>query len=443
MRHTLSSLCLLLIIGLPIAAVGQDAATRSQDGVQGLPDGAVELLDTELQPGDYVKVRLRDAALAWLLEHPDDWSVSSAGQEIPAILMHAPETSQSLLSILQIIDGGRPEQQDRVVIIDRGSDPADFDTMQLSFSSTDVLTTVIPAAGPTQEDFSQRGEEQLVLQKVTEDGVLRLTEISFSPLPINRYIRLTIRNGADHALAELSCSKAAVQPVLHEVPVALGPMRSLPAGGGSIWPLILTSNMLPLQKLKIVSDAPGQYRRIRFVRLDENQRELYREAEMVFADGLSANGVVRTENYIQLSGDMSSQQAALIVEDGEGTVLPIKSVQAYASEVYVCFSWPQSGSPVLRSLPPRDPLQEFPFELAGLAGTISSISADQEEIEDSGEEEISNKRGTGTGWLAELELDRYLPSFSVSYRELLPAAGVLMLLGLVLLLAARRSDIRG
>ncbi|MCB1220095.1 MAG: hypothetical protein H7A35_12965 [Planctomycetales bacterium] len=439
----LPSICLLssLLLLLPLYGSAQDDAGQAEV----IDQGTVELLSDSPQPGELVRIRLRNSALDYVLDNPSAWSVKASGITVPSIMQIADGGLPQAESELQVIDPGQPQTKDRVVLIDRGESPRENDFLELSFSATSVLTSVLPEAGPTRSDFSQKGKEQLVFQEVTADGVLRISDIDFKPLELNRYIRLTIRNGADCAISEVKVGNRTEMPELHEVPVAIGSMRTIPAGGGSVWPLVLSTNRMPLRKLKIVTDNPGMYRRLRFVRMDDQQHELYKEAEIVYADSLKANGITRTNNYVELSGGMGGQQPALIVEDGSGVVLPLKSVQAYAAEVYICFAWPDSGNPVLSPLSPESAPEEDLVSGSQLVGTFSTISAAAAvRPSDANEEDgASTKSGEDKGFLGELDLQKYLPKFEIGYKILLPLALLLAIAGLAALISARSRDFRG
>ena len=405
--------------------------------VQPAGSASVNLLGDIPEAGTPVRIRLRGAALDYILEHPEDWSVRSADLEVPASLQ-LPEPGQNRsVTELRIIEPGLPQNTDRVIILDRGEQAADFTQLSIEFNSTGVLTTVLPSAGPTRDSFPQVGSEQVVLQRVSSDGVLRLAEINFSPSSINRYIRLLIRNGADHAVSRVTCLSEQQLPPLHEVPVALGTLHSLPNGRGSMWPLLLSSNRLPLQKLKIVSDAPGELRRIRLVRIDENLHELSQEAEMVFGEAISANGISRTENYMLLPGSMASDPLALITEDGIGNVLPLQSVKAYCAEVYISFNWPAAGDPLLSSIATSQPVSARPEPAALLAGEFSAVS-EQPIVATVPDEKAPRRRSDLTG----LNLQRFIPKIDLGYTAFWPMAAVLLLAGLSLLLAARLRDLR-
>ncbi|MCB1185603.1 hypothetical protein KDL29_00420 [bacterium] len=441
MRRLSFSLLTSLLLLLPLFGSAQDEAGQATPPDQ----GTVELLSDTPQPGALVRIRLRNSALDYVLDNPSAWSVKANGMTVPAIMQIAEGGLPQAESELQVIDPGQPQTKDRVVLIDRGESLREIDYLELSFSATSVLTSVLPEAGPTRSDFSQKGKEQLVFQEVTADGVLRISDIDFKPLELNRYIRLTIRNGADFAVSEVNAGKRTEMPELHEVPVAIGSMRTIPAGGGSVWPLVLSTNRMPLRKLKIVTDNPGMYRRLRFVRMDDQQHELYKEAEIVFADSLKANGITRTNNYIELSGGMGGQQPALIVEDGSGVVLPLKSVQAYAAEVYLCFAWPESGRPVLSPLSPERAPEEDLVSGSQLVGTFSSVSdsAAVRPSETTGDDATSPAPRSDKGLLGELDLQKYIPKIELGYKVLLPLAALLAIAGVLTLISARSRDLKG
>lgn len=430
----LFSFFLLLAMG---GASAQDLLPEPEPANQE-ESGQLILQADPAEPGDAVKVRLRDEALVRILGSPYSWSLRNGDNEIPARLV-TPSREPDDQVELKVIDGGRLDSRDRQVIIDRGADPPEIDYIEIDFSSIDVLTTVVPSAGPTREDFSQTGKEQAVLQRVTEEGLLSVTRVEFSPLPVNRYIRLIIRNGADHAVSAVTGGSESGAD-LHQVPVALGPMRSLPTGGGSIWPLVLESNLLPLYKIKIVSESPGMLRRVRFVRLDENLREAEREAEMIYADSLPAGKLALTNNYMELPATSKETQPALIVEDGMQAVLPIKSVEAYAAELYICFIWPEDGNPVLTSGPSSLPEADIDENTARFIGSFSGISETEPNSNVASVEDADSSPARRDSLLSELDLGRLVPEINPGFRTLLPAGLGLVLLGLVILLIARGRE---
>ena len=399
--------------------------------------GSIELISDVPTPGSPVLIRLRDTALEYILEHPDAWSIICPDGELTAGLQIPPPAEPAQATMLTVINPGKPETTDRVVILDRGENPEPCSLISLEFNSPELLTTVLPSAGPTRDSFPQLGVEQVVIQKVSQDGVLRLTEIRFSPSVVNRYIRLLIRNGGDHAVSRASSRMEEQQPDLFEVPVALGPLHSLPGGNGNMWPLMLSTNRLPLRKLKIVSDANGEYRHIRLLRIDENMHELSEEANMVYAGSVSANGKSRTENYMVLPGRSAPEPLALLIHDGNGSLLPLQSIKAYCAEVYISLNWPESGMPRLSSQSTSHTASIKSADNAILAGTFSSMDTEQTVVTDTGQAQPRRRSD-----LSQLNLQRFIPRISLGHNVLFPLAGVLLLAGFGLLLAVRLRDLR-
>ncbi|MEZ5338802.1 MAG: hypothetical protein R3F46_11130 [bacterium] len=437
-RLLLPILISTLLLLLAVSALAQDEV---QD-VNTPAAGSITPIGDSPEPGEAVRIRLRDSALDHVLNNPAGWSLRSGNTEIPSMLRISEGSPGTDWSALTIVDPGRPESNDRLVILDRGDPPLPLDRIRLSFSATDVLSSVLPEAGPTRADFSQSGREQVVMQQVGSEGVLRVTEIEFAPLDLNRYIRLTIRRGGGLAISEASGRLAGEQPELHEVPVAIGAMRALPAAGGSMWPLVVSSNHLPLRKLKIIADAPEMYRRVRFVRIDASQHEIGSEAEMVFADGLQVNGLQRSSVYLEIPPGGSAQQPALVVEDGSGNALPIRSLQAYAAEAWICFVWPADGTPVLSGTPPDLATVPTLDDTGRLAGSFSSVLLPEVTPEAAVMPEQASGTSGSKGLLAELELDKYLPRIAFDGAWFIPLGLALLAIGLLLLLNARLRDLR-
>ncbi|MCB1218525.1 hypothetical protein KDL44_14160 [bacterium] len=438
MRSLLPILVTSLLLLLAAIAGAQEDPLQ----ISSLASGSITPIGDPPAPGEAVRIRLRDTALDHVLENPSGWSLRSGDQEIPSLLRISEGRAGTEWTELAIVDPGRPESNDRLVILDRGDPPLPLDRIRFSFSATEVLTSVLPEAGPTRADFSQTGREQVVMQQVGSEGVLRVTELEFSPLDLNRYIRLTIRKGGGLAVSEASGRLAGEQPEVHEVPVAIGAMRALPAAGGSMWPLVLSSNHLPLRKLKIIAEAPDMYRRVRFVRIDDKQHEIGSEAEMVFADGLQVNGLKRSSVYLELPPGGSGQQPALVVEDGSGNALPIRSLQAYAAEAWICFVWPEGAAPVLSGMPAELATVPTLDDAGRLAGTFSSVLLPDTEALVAERPDQASRTNSSKGLLAELELDRYIPQFTFDGAWFIPLGLALVAIGFVLLLTARLRDIR-
>lgn len=442
MRPIITVVFLISLLFAQSKAIAQESAeVRNSTSLPAAPassNGKLELIAEEPDAGTPVRIRLRGEALTYVLENPAAWSLLGSQGEVPAsLVMPAPAVSDTSFA-LGISNPGKPQDADRIVILDRGENPQPLDFLAIEFNTPYLLTTVFPSAGPTRDQFPQRGIEQVVLQKVTDRGVLRMTEIRFSPLLVNRYIRLLIRNGADHAVDSVNGRSEVQLTDLYEVPVAFGAMRSLPFGQGSMWPLILPTAAMPLRKLKMVCDAPGEYRQVRLVRIDQDQHELSQEAEFVFADSVTANGISVTQNYLLAAGSSSGQPLALVIEDGNGTVLPLQSVKAYAAEIYIAFDWPASGQPVLSSQASRQLMATAPTNSESLLlGTYTTVEMPEAVIAD--QPQAATKKSSQ--W-SQLNLQKYIPEFKPGFGIYVSAAALLLLAGLGMLLVVRIWDFR-
>jgi len=420
----------LLIAAALAALVPAGAAVHAQSDQQ--PSGAwVEWRESLPAAGELVKVRLRGDVLAQILGGAQ-WRLAAGESEIAAWLADSQLPGAPVLERLEILREESDADGRTTAVLDRGAPPVALDHLRLQFVAAEMLCAVSIAASADDLDYEPVSGAQVVLQRVAGGQVTRLADVACD-VGEARYLKLSFAGAAGVILSKVEGWMSPTQaPEPYELSVGLGPMADAETPGEHVWPLLLADSRVPLLKLKVLAEAPGELRRMRVVRLGRDGQPETTVSEAVWVDTLTAAGIARSEKWIEVNAEGGDARPwGLVVEDGPAETLAVSGVQAYSAETWLCFAMPEDseitlwlGEPAAVSL---DPALADP-QAAVYAGEVTTLSEVPVEVIE------SVAGGGGWGDLLTRLLDRWgrLAAFTLG-------GLIAIILGLVLLRRPRSA----
>jgi hypothetical protein len=174
--------------------------------------------------------------------------------------------------------------------------------------------------------------------------------------------------------------KLELEANLHEVSAALGSMRTGPTGE-SLWPLLFESERLPIKKLKLRVAQPDSTTMpgIKLARLNADSTIADIVAEMPEPPA-RLDPVPPLPVWLEPEPQIRPEMWAVVVADQEQP-LQLQRITAYAAELCLSFTMPESGEPVLHEADPQaremTALDELvaPADPVQISGEVDSLAA--------------------------------------------------------------------
>lgn len=329
--------------------------------------------------GDLVRLQVRGEALAALIKADNSWRLLADGKELQAMLVLPVSGEQPIETALEIIEQSDASQDDLVVVLDRSEWPDAIDKLRISLVAAEVRAVASLAVSTDNKEFDPVGKSQVVAQQFTPVGVLRLMVLECAVVD-ERYIRLTVAGMGGSSLEGIQVWRRPERTFsMYELPVALGAMQTL-GEGEHLWPLMLGEPGLPLAKVKVLADAPGEMRLMRIVRLGEHGQVMSTVATVTWADAITVDGISRTEKWIELPGLDASNSWGIVVEEPGQDALQLTGAQAYVAEGALYFAMLDEGQTELWLEQPTLPhleLAEDELRIAHVIGMLSALDLEQ------------------------------------------------------------------
>jgi hypothetical protein len=329
--------------------------------------------------GETVRLRVRGEVLAELMQNSDNWRLLADGKELPAMLMLPAAGEQPTETALTIIEQSDASQDDLVAVLDRGEWADPINKLRISIVAAEFRAVTFIAVSTDNKEFQPVGKPQVVAQQFTPVGVLRLLALDCA-VEDERYIRLTLTGMGGSSLEDVQawCRQERTFS-MYELPATLGAMQTL-GEGEHMWPLMLGEPDLPLAKVKVLADAPGEMRLMRIVRLGEHGQVMSTVATVTWADAVAVSDITRTEKWIELPGLDANSSWGIVVEEPGQDALQLTGVQAYVAEGALYFAMPDEGQVELWLEPPALPrleLAEDELRIAQVTGMLSALDLEQ------------------------------------------------------------------
>jgi hypothetical protein len=329
--------------------------------------------------GDIVRLRVRGEALAALIKAGNSWRLLDDGKDLPAMLVLPAAGELPTETALTIFEQSDASQDDLVAVLDRGEWADPIDKLRISIVAAEVRAVASIAVSTDNKEFQPAGKPQVVAQQFTPVGVLRLMVLDCA-VEDERYIRLTLAGMGGSSLEEVQAWRRQERTFnMNELPATLGAMQTL-GEGEHLWPLMLGEAGLPLAKVKVLADAPGEMRLMRIVRLGEHGHVMSTVTTVTWADAIAIESISRTEKWIELPGLDANSSWGIVVEEPGQDALQLTGAQAYVAEGALYFAMPDEGQVELwleQPTLPRLELAEDELKIAQVTGMLSALDLEQ------------------------------------------------------------------
>ena len=294
---------------------------------------AIWLIDNP-RPGAAVKFRVRDEALRELLAAGQDWFLELNGVPVSAQVYwpeNAANGEDQPLEFEVSSSSGK-----LVATIDLGANPTEFNQLSLKFTDQELLAAVSVLAGDAPSSCTSLGEPQLVYQRITDTGIVRVNSINCD-ISGQQYLQLQISAQPDTKLVSVDCRQ--VPPTLsdyYSVPVSFGAPLSDQDSRRRLLPLEFEWNSLPLRKLKLLVEADVPPVEVAVVRLSPAGGISRTVAESVCGSQLTLAGFARDISTLEFGDEIGGGQPwALALPAVNEPPAEFSGVEAWAAEVYI------------------------------------------------------------------------------------------------------------
>lgn len=357
----------------PASNSGQLVDAASSSGFEG---ASISWEETPPAPGTVVKLKVRGETLAYLLREGATWELVSGETRLAAQLVSAslPEQiSKQDYSLLATETGGGKTLQ---LEIDRGDGPLPLNRLEIQFAASSYFGKATVLTSADQENYRIVGRPQVVFQEISGGQVYRLGELKLDQ-NLERYLRIELPKPASGTVQTVKGWFVADHKlVAYKAQAALGPMREGQGPGESVWPILMNPGNLPIAKLKVLADAPGELRRMHLATMDGTSIGAQVGGAIIWASNLTQGSKIIANKWMSITGEPASGPFAIVVS-GDASPLQLSGVEVYLLEHWLLFEMPEDGGLQLwqtrvdgsSTMPPDSPplnIQNVEF-----AGTIT------------------------------------------------------------------------